>query len=230
MARIPWSCSGDADLSVAVEAVVNGAFYSTGQRCTASSRVIVTDDVHDQFVEALTARTRGLKVGHALHPDTVIGPVISQDQLDKDLRYVDQARSEGAEVIGGKRLDLDPQGFYLSPAVVLDPDQTRPISRKEVFGPVASVIQARHFDHALALANDTPFGLSAGICSTSLPLVTQFKRRIRAGLVMVNAPTAGVDYHVSFGGRRGSSYGAREQGRAAREFYTAHKTTYINPG
>ncbi len=226
----PMVVLGDADLATAVECVVNGSFFSTGQRCTASSRVIVTDDVHDAFVDALTARLGKLRVGHALAEDTVIGPVISADQLDKDLRFLTEARSEGAEVIGGERVHRDTEGFYLSPAVVLDPRQELTISRDEVFGPVTSVVRANDYDEALALANDTEFGLSAGICTSSLSAAAHFKRHARAGMVMVNAPTAGVDYHVSFGGRRGSSYGPREQGRAAREFYTQHKTAYVNPG
>jgi aldehyde dehydrogenase (NAD+) len=226
----PMVVVGDADLSTAVEAVVNGSFFSTGQRCTASSRVIVTGDVHDAFVSALTARLTELRVGHALAKDTVIGPVVSADQLDQDLRYLNQARAEGVDVIGGERVERDTEGYYLSPAVVLDPAQQHTISREEVFGPIVSVVVAEDYEHALALANDTEFGLSAGICTTSLRTAQHFKRHARAGMVMVNAPTAGVDYHVSFGGRRGSSYGPREQGRAAREFYTLHKTAYINAG
>lgn len=226
----PMVVLGDADLRVAVDAVVNGSFFSTGQRCTASSRVIVTDDVHDAFVETLTGRLGSMLVGHALAADTVVGPVVSAEQLDQDLGFLAQARAEGAEVIGGERLERDTQGYYLSPAVVLDPRQECTISREEVFGPVTSVVRAADYDEALVLANDTQYGLSAGICTTSLSRAAHFKRHVRAGMVMVNAPTAGVDYHVSFGGRGGSSYGYREQGHAAREFFTQHKTTYVNPG
>lgn len=185
---------GDADLPTAVETVVNGSYFSTGQRCTASSRVIVTEDIHDAFVEALAARLSGLKVGHALAEDTVIGPVVSEEQLAKDLRYLQQARDEGAEVIGAGPVEQDTDGYFLSPAVVLDPGQKHTISREEVFGPIASVIRAEDYDHALSLANDTEFGLFAGICTTSLAHATHFKRHSRAGMVMVNAPTAGVDY------------------------------------
>jgi len=226
----PMVVVGDADLPMAVEAVVNGSFFSTGQRCTASSRIIVTEDVHDAFVAALTERLAGLRVGHALAQDTVIGPVVSAAQLEKNLQFLAQARAEGAEVIGGERVERDTDGFYLSPAVVLDPDQAKTITREEVFGPVVSIVRASDYEHALALANDTEFGLSAGICTSSLSKAAHFKRHARAGMIMVNAATAGVDYHVSFGGRRGSSYGPREQGRAAREFYTLHKTAYVNAG
>jgi len=224
----PLVVLGDADLDLAVEAAVNGSFYSTGQRCTASSRIIVTDDIHDAFVSALTDRLARLTVGSALDAGTIIGPVVSESQLEKNLEFIAQAKAEGAEVVGGDRLELDVNGFYMSPAIVLDPGQQRTISREEVFGPVASVIRAADYDEALALANDTEYGLSAGICTGSLSHAAHFKRNARAGMVMVNAPTAGVDYHVSFGGRKGSSYGHREQGRAAREFYTLHKTAYVN--
>lgn len=226
----PMVVLGDADLDVALEAVVNGSYFSTGQRCTASSRVIVTDDIYDIYVERLIARVASLRVGHALDAGTVVGPVVSLGQLEKDLAYLEQARAEGAEVLGGEQLERPTPGYYLSPAVVLDPEHAMTITREEVFGPIASVVRARDYEHALHLANDTDYGLSAGICTTSLASATHFKRHARAGMVMVNAPTAGVDYHVSFGGRRGSSYGFREQGRAAREFYTLHKTTYVSAG
>jgi aldehyde dehydrogenase (NAD+) len=226
----PMVVLDDADLPTAVEAVVNGSFFSTGQRCTASSRVIVTEGIHDAFVEALTNRLPELKVGHALAEDTIIGPVVSKEQLEKDVRYLKDAKAEGAEVISAEPVEQETEGYFLSPAIVLDPGQKHTISREEVFGPIASVVRAEDYDHALNLANDTEFGLSAGICTTSLTYATHFKRHSQAGMVMVNAPTAGVDYHVSFGGRRGSSYGHREQGRAAREFYTLHKTAYTNAG
>jgi len=220
----------DADLGIAVEAAINGAYYSTGQRCTASSRLVVTEKIHDRFVEALTRRLAELRVGDALDPATQIGPVVDQRQLDKDLHYLTLARQEGGRVIGGERLTLDKDGYYLSPALVLDTDNSMKVNQEEIFGPVATVIKVADYDEALATVNDTSFGLSAGICSSSLKYVTHFKRHAQAGLVMVNAPTAGVDYHVSFGGRKASSYGYREQGRAAREFFTLHKTTYIFAG
>jgi aldehyde dehydrogenase (NAD+) len=223
----PLVVLGDADLDLAVEATVNGSFFSTGQRCTASSRIIVTDDVHDEFVERMHARMRDLRVGNALDPNTVIGPVVDQAQLDQDLKYIDLARSEGGEVHGGRQLELSTPGFFLEPALVTGTTSSMTINREEVFGPVASVQRVADYDEALAVANDTEFGLSAGICSASLARVNHFKRHVQAGMVMVNAPTAGVDYHVSFGGRKASSFGPREQGHAAREFFTLHKTTYV---
>ncbi len=220
----------DADLGIAVEAAVNGAYFSAGQRCTASSRLIVTAGIHDQFVEALQQRLAGLRVGNALNPDVHVGPVVDARQLEQDLHYVDVARKEGAMVRGGERLTLDTDGYYLNPALIVGTTNQMVVNTDEIFGPVATVIKVVDYDEALATANDTTFGLSSGICSTSLRHVAHYKRHARAGMVMVNAPTAGVDYHVSFGGRHGSSYGSREQGRAAREFYTMHKTAYISPG
>jgi len=218
----------DADLTRAVECAVQGAFFSTGQRCTASSRLIVTAGIHDRFVNALRERTQALVVDHALKRGTEIGPAVSEAQLEQDLAYVDIGRREGAEwLVGGERLQRETRGHYLSPALFLAEPQHR-IAREEIFGPLVCVIRAKDYDEALALANDTPFGLCAGICTTSLKHATHFKRHAQAGMVMVNLPTAGVDYHVPFGGRKGSSYGPREQGRYATEFYTAVKTAYTN--
>ena len=225
----PMVVLDDADLEVAVPACVNGAFFSTGQRCTASSRLIVTAGIHDAFVEKLTAAASGLKVGDALDPETQIGPVVDQSQLDQNLTYVALAGQEGCEVVGGERLERATEGFYQAPAVFLGANNGMRISREEIFGPCASVIKVADFDEALAVANDTDFGLSSGICTTSLKQASAFRRRSQAGMVMVNLPTAGVDYHVPFGGRKGSSYGPREQGSYAAEFYTTVKTAYIAP-
>ncbi|PHZ83443.1 aldehyde dehydrogenase family protein [Paremcibacter congregatus] len=220
----------DADLDVAVNCAVQGAFYSTGQRCTASSRLIVTEGIHDEFVARLTAEVEALTVGHALHEGTQIGPVVNETQLQQDLDYVDIAVKEGGTLAcGGSRLDLDDKGFYMAPALIANTTPDMRINREEVFGPVASVIKVRNYEEALQVANDTEFGLSAGICTTSLKYSSHFKRRSEAGMVMINLPTAGVDYHVPFGGRKGSSYGSREQGSYAREFYTIVKTAYILP-
>jgi acyl-CoA reductase-like NAD-dependent aldehyde dehydrogenase len=217
----------DADLPVAVEVAVNGAFFSTGQRCTASSRLIVTEGIHDRFVAAVKERLAGLTVDDALKAGTHIGPVVDAGQLDQDMRYVEIGRAEGAELAyGGERLNRETEGFFLSPALFTGCTNDMRISREEIFGPVASVIRVKDYDEALAVANDTPFGLSAGICTTSLKHATHFKRNAEAGMVMVNLPTAGVDFHVPFGGRKGSSFGPREQGSYAREFFTGVKTAY----
>ncbi|WP_417794547.1 aldehyde dehydrogenase family protein [Terasakiella pusilla] len=221
----PMVVLDDADLEVAVGACVNGAFFSTGQRCTASSRMIVTEGIYDDFVAAMTKAVTALKVGDARDASTQIGPVIDERQLEKDLEYVEIAKAEGATLAcGGERLDGN--GYFMSPALFTDTRNDMRINQEEVFGPVATIIKAKDYDEALELANDTEFGLSAGICTTSLKYATHFKANVKAGMVMVNLPTAGVDYHVPFGGTKGSSYGSREQGRYAAEFYTTVKTSY----
>ena len=223
----------DADLAVAVNCTVMGSFYSTGQRCTASSRLIVTAGIHDRFVAAVVERLKQLKVDDARRPGTDIGPVVDERQLAVDLDYIRIAQEEGAMLaFGGEHRatnDLGQPGHYLTPALFTGTHNTMRISREEVFGPVANVIRARDYDEALALANDTPFGLSSGLCTTSLKHATHFKRHAQAGMVMVNAPTAGVDPHVPFGGRKASSHGPREQGRYAADFYTTVKTAYVQP-
>ncbi|MCC0040417.1 MAG: aldehyde dehydrogenase family protein [Brucellaceae bacterium] len=221
----------DADLDVAVECAVNGAFFSTGQRCTASSRIVVTEGIHDRFVAAVTERLKALVVDDALKAGTHIGPVVDENQLAQDEKYVGIGREEGASLVfGGERLNRETPGFYLQPALFTEATNDMRISREEIFGPVASVIRVKDYDEALAVANDTEFGLSSGICTTSLKYATHYKRNAQAGMVMVNLPTAGVDFHVPFGGRKGSSYGPREQGRYASEFYTAVKTAYQHAG
>ena len=217
----------DADLAQAVELSVQSAFFSTGQRCTASSRLIVTDGIYTRFVDALKARMATLKVGDALQAGIDIGPVSSLSQLQQNMDYVAVGQKEGAAlVVGGDRLKLATEGFYMAPALLTDTTPDMRINREEIFGPVASIIRVKAYEEALAEANNTPFGLSAGIATTSLKFATHFKRHSQAGMVMVNLPTAGVDYHVPFGGRKGSSYGAREQGRYAQEFFTTVKTAY----
>ncbi|GKX35732.1 MAG: dehydrogenase [Rhizobiaceae bacterium MnEN-MB40S] len=219
----------DADLPTAVECAANGAFFSTGQRCTASSRLIVTEGVYDAFVAALTKRLEGLVVDDAMKEGAHIGPVVDQSQLDQDMSYIEIGQSEGAKLaFGGARLQRATPGFYLQPALFTECTNDMRISREEIFGPVASTIRVKDYDEALAVANDTPFGLSAGICTQSLKYATDFKRNSEAGMVMVNLPTAGVDFHVPFGGRKSSSYGPREQGRYAAEFYTTVKTAYTS--
>ena len=218
----------DADLAAAVELSVQSCFFSTGQRCTASSRLIVTDRIYPEFIAAMQRRMATLQVGDACQAGVDIGPVVSQSQLEQDLSYVEIGKAEGAQLlIGGERLKRTTEGFYLAPALFVDSASGMRINREEIFGPVASVIRVKDYEEALAVANDTPFGLSAGIATTSLKYATHFKRHAQAGMVMVNLPTAGVDYHVPFGGRKGSSYGSREQGTYAQEFFTTVKTSYV---
>ncbi len=224
----PMVVMADADLDLAVNACLNGAFYSTGQRCTASSRLIVEDGIHDAFVARLTTAMAALRLGDPLDPEVQIGPVVSEAQLAGNLGFVQLAQDEGCEVIGGQRLNRP--GSFQSPALFLGATNQMRSSRDEIFGPCASVIRVADFDEALAVANDTPFGLSSGICTTSLKQATAFRRKSTAGMVMVNLPTAGVDYHVPFGGRGASSLGGREQGRMAMDFYTSVKTAYVFAG
>jgi alpha-ketoglutaric semialdehyde dehydrogenase len=223
----PLVVMADANLDAAVAGAVDGAFFQTGQRCTASSRLIVDEKVHDAFVEKTIAAMQALKVDHALKDGTQIGPVVDEKQLVQDEKYIDIARKEGGTLAwGGERLNRDTKGHYLSPALFTNTTNDMRINREEVFGPVASVIKVSGYDEALAVANDTGFGLSAGIYTSSLKYASDFRKKSQAGMVMVNLPTAGVDYHVPFGGRKGSSMGSREQGRYAAEFYTTVKTVY----
>ncbi len=218
----------DADLEIAVNCALNGAFFSTGQRCTASSRLIVQAGIHDAFVDKLDAARAALRVGDPLDEATQIGPVVSEQQLAGNLEYVALAAQDGCEVRGGERLNRP--GTFQTPALFLGASNAMRSAREEIFGPCASVIKVADFDQALAVANDTDFGLSSGICTGSLKHATAFKRGSQAGMVMVNLPTAGVDYHVPFGGRKGSSLGNREQGAMAMEFYTGVKTSYLFAG
>jgi acyl-CoA reductase-like NAD-dependent aldehyde dehydrogenase len=226
----PLVVLADADLDVAVECAVQGAFFSTGQRCTASSRLIVERAVEDQFVTAVRARLEGLTVDDARLPTTDIGPVVDEKQLAIDTSYIQQARDHaGSEVYGGDLLTRRTKGHYLQPALVTGVGRDHAVNQDEIFGPVASVISVTDFDEAVAVANDTQFGLVAGICTTSLRHAQHFRTAAKAGMVMVNLPTAGVDVHVPFGGSKGSSYGPKEQGSYAREFFTTTKTVYTNP-
>lgn len=217
----------DAELNTAVECAINGAFFATGQRCTASSRLIVTEGIHDRFVTARVERLGTLNVDHALKSGTHIGPVVDASQMAQNEDYIAIGSAEGAKLVfGGQRLTRETKGHYLSPALFTEAINDMRIAREEIFGPVAAVIRVKDYDEALAIANDTEFGLSSGICTSSLRHATHFKRNAEAGMVMVNLPTAGVDFHVLFGGRKGSSHGPREQGRYAAEFFTTVKTSY----
>ena len=220
----------DADLSTAVECAVNGAYFSTGQRCTASSRLIVTEGIHDKFVAAVSERMGKLTVDHALKAGTDIGPVVDQRQLQQNLDYIQVGINDGANLVcGGEQVSRDTHGFFMTPALFTESSNKMRINREEVFGPVATVIRVKDYEEALATANDTEFGLSSGIVTTSLKYSSHFKRHIQSGVASVNVPTAGVDYHVPFGGIKSSSYGSREQGSYAKEFYTTVKTAYTLP-
>lgn len=217
----------DADIDHAVDCAVQGAYFSNGQRCTASSRLIVEAAVHDAFVSRLRERLKALKIGHALERGVDVGPLVDEERLARSLAWVGIAREEGAEhVWGGEPLKRATAGHYMSPALFLAQPGHR-IAREQIFGPLACVLRAADYDEALALCNDTPSGLSAGICTNSLKHAMHFRRHAEVGMTMVNLPTAGVDFHAPFGGRKGSGYGPREQGRHAAEFYTTVKTGYM---
>ncbi|MCG8356734.1 MAG: aldehyde dehydrogenase family protein [Kiloniellales bacterium] len=221
----------DADLELAVDCALNGAFFSTGQRCTASSRLVVTKGIHARFVAALTERLSALRVGHALEEGTQMGPVVDERQLDRNLGYLEIGRAEGATLAcGGELLKRDTPGHYMAPALFVDTDNDMRINREEIFGPIAAVIPVADYEAGLEVVNQSGFGLTGGIVTTSLKHASHFKRKAQVGCAMVNLPTAGTDYHVPFGGRKSSSYGPREQGRYAVEFYTQVKTSYTNPG
>lgn len=220
----------DADLDVAVQCAMAGAYSGTGQKCTASSRLIVEEGVHDEFVEKMVAAMKKMVVGPALAEGSQIGPVVDAKQFKQNLDYLEIGKAEGARLIqGGEQLEFDTQGYYMSPALFTETNNDMRINREEIFGPIAAVIKVRNYDEALAVSNDSEFGLTSGIVTNSLDRAAHFKRHSKSGCVMVNLPTAGTDYHVPFGGRKASSYGAREQGQYAREFYTIVKTNYVKP-
>jgi acyl-CoA reductase-like NAD-dependent aldehyde dehydrogenase len=226
----PTIVLADADFNQAVENVVNAAFFSTGQKCTATSRAIVEESIYDRFVAALVERTKKLKVGNGMEPGVDIGPAVDQSQLETDLRYIEIGRKEaGAPRIGGNRL-IGPQydkGYFLEPTIFADVTPEMTIAREEIFGPVLAVMRATNFEDAMHIANDIPFGLSASIQTTNVSRVFEFVHRMEAGLLTVNLPSAGVEYQLPFGGAKESSFGSKEQGPAALEFYSDYKTVYL---
>ena len=221
----------DADLDLAVATALGGAFGGTGQKCTASSRLVVHQAIHDEFIDQLVIAASAMKVGHALEDGTQIGPVVSAEQLAENVRWIKTAKEEGGEILcGGKQVTRDHDGYYMTPAVVAGTKNYWRINREEMFAPIACVIKVGSYDEALDVVNDTDFGLTSGIITRSLARATHFRRNVQTGVVTINLPTAGTDYHVPFGGRGNSSYGSREQGRYAEEFYTIVKTSYIAAG
>jgi aldehyde dehydrogenase (NAD+) len=227
----PMIIMDDCDLDLAVAHAAGAAFGGTGQKCTAASRLIVHENIHDAFVEKLVAAAKAFKVGHALAEGTQIGPVVSESQLNQNLEYIRLGQEEGAELLcGGDRLSRDTQGYFMAPAVFAQTRNDMRINREEMFAPITCVMKADSYGQALEIANDSEFGLTAGIMTSNLARANHFRANMRAGCVMVNLPTAGTDYHVPFGGRGASSFGSREQGRYAAEFYTTVKTAYVWAG
>lgn len=227
----PLVIMDDGDPDVAVQCALGGAYSGTGQKCTASARLIVHQAIYDEFVEKMKTAVQSFKVDHALKEGTQVGPVVSERQLRANLDYVELAGKEGCELVcGGERLVREHEGYYMSPALFANTSNDMRVNREEMFAPIACIIKVGSYDEALSVANDTEYGLTAGIVTRSLARATHFRRNVETGCVMVNLPTAGTDYHVPFGGRKNSSFGSREQGRYASEFYTQVKTAYINAG
>ncbi len=227
----PMLVMDDCDLDLAVAHATNAAFGGTGQKCTAASRLIVHAKVLDAFTERLVTAAEALRVGHALAEGTQIGPVVSEGQLRGNLDWIARGSAEGAELLtGGGQLDRPTEGHFMAPAVFARTRNDMAMNREEMFAPITCIIPADSYGEALAIANDTPFGLTAGIMTRSLARAAHFRANMRAGCVMVNLPTAGTDYHVPFGGRGMSSFGPREQGRYAAEIFTTVKTAYMAAG
>ena len=226
----PTIVLADADFNAAVENTVNAAFFSTGQKCTATSRAIVEESIYDRFLEAVVERTRKLKVGNGMEPGIEIGPCVDERQMETVLRYIEIGRKEsGAPRVGGSRLTggAFDKGWFVEPTVFADVTQEMTIAREEIFGPVLAVMRARDFEDAMRIANQVPFGLSASLQTTNVSRVFEYVNRMEAGLLTVNLPSAGVEYQLPFGGTKDSSFGPKEQGPAALEFYTDYKTVYL---
>lgn len=220
----------DADLDLGVECAISGAFSGTGQKCTASSRLIVMESIHDIFIEKLISRMKTLKVGHSLEDNIFMGPVADEKQFESNFKWIQRAKDLGAQLaFGGEKLNLEKNGYYMSPTLFINTKNEWDINQEEIFAPLTCVIKAKDLQEAITLVNDTRFGLTSGIVTTSLKNASIFKKEAKTGCVMVNLPTAGTDYHVPFGGRKESSFGPREQGAYAKEFYTIVKTSYIKP-
>jgi len=226
----PIIVAADADLDLAVEAAISGGFRSTGQKCTATSRVIVHRDAFENFKEKLLKQVRSLKVGNGLHADTWLGPCANESQLNTVLSYIEKGIAEGANLLcGGQRPD-NPElqdGFYVTPAVFDKVNSRMAVAQEEIFGPVLLLMQADSMEHAIALANDVEFGLSASIYTQNIGSILGFIQDVDAGLIRVNSETAGVELQAPFGGMKNSSSHSREQGQAAIEFYTSIKTVFI---
>lgn len=226
----PTIVLADADFKSAVENVVNAAFFSTGQKCTATSRAIVEESIYDEFLAAVVERTKKLKVGDGMKPGIDIGPAVDASQLETDLKYIEIGRQEAGEPLcGGNRLtggDYD-KGYFVEPTVFGDVNEGMTIAQEEIFGPVLAVMKAKNFDDAMRIANNIPFGLSSSIQTTNLSRVFEYIYKAEAGLLTVNLPSAGVEYQLPFGGTKESSFGPKEQGPAALEFYSDYKTIYL---
>ena len=229
-AKNPTIVLADANLATATENVVNAAFFSTGQKCTATSRVIVEEAIYDAFLNSLIERTRKLKVGNGMEPGVEIGPCVDEQQMNTVLRYIDIGKKEAGEPkIGGRRLtgSAHSKGYFVEPTIFTEVTEKMVIAREEIFGPVLAVMRAKNFDDAMRIANSSTMGLSASIQTSNLSRVFEYLAGMQAGLLTVNLPSAGVEYQLPFGGTKDSSFGPKEQGQTALEFYTDYKTVYL---
>ncbi|MCM3409296.1 alpha-ketoglutaric semialdehyde dehydrogenase GucD [Metabacillus litoralis] len=226
----PVIVAADADIDLAVEATISGAFRSTGQKCTATSRVIVEAAVYETFKEKLVEKTKEITVGNGLQDGIWMGPSASEGQLNTVLSYIEKGKEEGARLlVGGNRLtgvEYD-KGFYVEPTIFDNVTSDMTIAQEEIFGPVIALIQVNSMEDALALANDVQYGLSASIFTTNISNMLSFIEDMEAGLVRINAESAGVELQAPFGGMKQSSSHSREQGEAAKEFFTSIKTVFV---
>src|SRR6476660_3744977 len=221
----------DADLDLAVESTAQGAFGSSGQRCTATSRAVVVNDVADEFVERVTQRAKSMRLGPGNDPNTEMGPSVDESQFKTVLSYIDIGREDGATLVcGGERAHgngLD-KGYFVHPTVFDNVTPDMRIAREEIFGPVLSVLRARDFDHAMEIANDCEYGLSSSIFTNDAARIFRFVDEIETGMTHINSPTTGGEAHVPFGGTKGTGIGDREQGSTALDFYTDLKVVYVD--
>jgi aldehyde dehydrogenase (NAD+) len=221
----------DADLDLAVESTLQGAFGSTGQRCTATSRAVVDQSIANEFVERLHARASSLVVGNGLDPKTHVGPSVDEKQLETVLEYVGIGKSEGAKLVtGGARLQDSgrDRGYFVAPTIFDDVDANMRVAQEEIFGPVLSVIRAPDTRSALEIANGVRFGLSASIYTNDVPSMFRFVDQLEAGIIHVNSPTVGGEAHIPFGGMKATGVGLREMGSVAIDFYTELKVVYVD--
>ncbi|WP_408010202.1 alpha-ketoglutaric semialdehyde dehydrogenase GucD [Pseudalkalibacillus sp. A8] len=226
----PVIVDSDADLDLAVDATISGAFRSTGQKCTATSRVIVLKDVYDQFKEKLISKTNEITVGDGLHDGIWMGPSVNEGQLNTVLSYIQKGREEGASlVLGGERLTAGEyeKGYFVQPTIFENVTSSMTIAQEEIFGPVITLIKVDTIEESLEIANDVEFGLSASIFTSNIKKMLTFIDDMDAGLVRINAESAGVELQAPFGGMKKSSSHSREQGQAAIEFFTSIKTVFV---
>jgi aldehyde dehydrogenase (NAD+) len=221
----------DANLDLALEGCLWGGFGTTGQRCTAASRVIVHENVHNRFVEQFVARASSLRVGDGSDPNTQMGPSISEKQLAKVMNYVEIGQEEGAKLAcGGKRLTHGPyeDGYFHEPTVFVDVASGMRIAREEIFGPVVSVIKCRSLDEAIAIGNNVEYGLSASLYTQDINRAFRAMRDMYTGIFYVNAPTIGAEVHLPFGGTKATGNGHREAGTAALDVFSEWKSIYVD--